>query len=135
MKPSTVSENLITGKCMGTTYRAQNVVFLSELQPSVIQQLDSVANKQLMNDEEIKFALQGMMMMMLIASLPSHRLIDIMVADCEILSSVPTSCTTLYVCLNTEYGSRRDAVVCGTRYRPEGRGSDSRLGYWNFSWT
>jgi hypothetical protein len=63
MKSSTVSENLITGKFMGTTYRAQNVVFLSALQPSVIQQLDSVSNEQLMNDEEIKFALQRMMMM------------------------------------------------------------------------
>jgi hypothetical protein len=78
MKSPTVSENLITSKFMGTTYRVQNVVFLLWLQHSVIQQLDSVATEQLMNDEEIKFVLRGMLMM-LIVSLPSHRPIVIMV--------------------------------------------------------
>jgi hypothetical protein len=53
MKSSTVSENLITSKFMGTTCREQYVVFLSSLQRCVIQQLHSVANEQLMDDEEI----------------------------------------------------------------------------------
>jgi len=75
---------------------------MSSLQRSVIQQLDSVANEQLMNDEEIYFALWGMMMM-LIVCLPSHRPIASMIADCEILSPVPTTlCIAISLCVNTE---------------------------------
>jgi hypothetical protein len=33
------------------------------------------------------------------------------------------------------YGARRGAVVEALRYKPEGRGIDSRLCHWNFSLT
>ena len=73
-----------------------------------------MANEQLMNDEEIWFALRGMMMMCIV-SLPSHRPIASMVGDCEILSSVPTAlCMTIYVCWNAEDEARSDAVGWGT---------------------